>query len=168
MQILHQKENVNQEWTLSWWLYAEVFGGRVLVSAIHFEMDFLKTHWWIAGLTDEQICDKYITYLCWKNFKTNGGQSWSPTLWYCYELYVVRLPRVWRGTISENKYAERTRNKEWRGFAGSEASLAPAQAQLQPCCLINNLSQKIICSPEVVQGGFLSLTNQGVLTNTLA
>lgn len=29
------------------------------MSAIHFEMDFLKTHWWIAGLTDEQICDKY-------------------------------------------------------------------------------------------------------------
>lgn len=78
MQILHQKENVNQEWTLSWWLYAEVFGGRVLVSAIHFEMDFLKTHWWIAGLTDEQICDKYSNIPLLEKLQNKWGAELKP------------------------------------------------------------------------------------------
>lgn len=105
-----------------------------------------------------------------KNFKIKfwGGSklktlSADTTVSYSSEAICGRVSQGMEGNRFRKQTCRKSQEQSVEEFEVSGVSLA----HLHPCHLTSYLRPKILFSPKLVQGGFPSLTNQGVLTNTL-
>lgn len=105
-----------------------------------------------------------------KNFKIKfwgesklKAPSADTTVSYSSEALCGRVSQGMEG----NRFRKQTCRKSPEQSVEEFEVYGVSLAHLHPCHLTSYLRPKILFSPNLVQDGFLSLTNQGVLTNTL-